>query len=150
MLVCASDVQSTLARILARKRAVQGLDGSRWMCCSSVRTERSVSRVCLTGGQCLSTVAALWTFCSHHGKGCNSMERVLMGDKYRHRNKLRNFKSLMFSWLSEFYSIAADRSASIDFGFADPMYAVNWKDHSGHSLCSPVNIGASPIVRVST
>ena len=34
--------------------------------------------------------------------------------------------------------------------FADPMYAVNWNDHSGQSLCSPVNVGAMPIVRVST
>ena len=25
-------------------------------------------------------------------------------------------------------------------GFADPMYAVNWNDHSDQSLCSPVNV----------
>ena len=46
--------------------------------------------------------------------------------------------------------IEAQHSASIDLGFADPMYAVKWNDHSGQSLCSPVNIGALPIVRVST
>ena len=47
-------------------------------------------------------------------------------------------------------SIAAQRSASIDLGFADPMYSVNWNDHSDQSLCSPRNVGALPIVRVST
>ena len=30
------------------------------------------------------------------------------------------------------------------------MYAVNRNDHSGQSLCSPVNVGTLPIVRVST
>ena len=40
--------------------------------------------------------------------------------------------------------------SSIDMGFADPMYAVNCDDHSGQSLCSPENVGALPIVRVST
>ena len=47
-------------------------------------------------------------------------------------------------------SIAAHRSASTDLGFADPMYALDLNDHSGRSLCSTVNVGALPIVRVST
>ena len=46
-----------------------------------------------------------------------------------------------------FSSIAAHRSASIDFELAD---AANWKVHSSQSLSSPVNIGALPIVGVST
>ena len=46
--------------------------------------------------------------------------------------------------------IGAQRNASIVLGLADHMYAVIWHDHSGQSLCSPVNIGAMPIVRVST
>ena len=50
-------------------------------------------------------------------------------------------------WVS---SIAAQRGASIDLGFAHPMCAVHWKDQSGQSLCSPENVGALPIVRVST
>ena len=49
-----------------------------------------------------------------------------------------------------FSSIAAQRSASTDLGFADPIYAVNWNDHSGQSLFSPMNVGALPIVRMST
>ena len=47
-------------------------------------------------------------------------------------------------------SIAAQRSASTDLGFADPRYAVKRNDHSGQSLCSPVNVGALPMVLVST
>ena len=47
-------------------------------------------------------------------------------------------------------SIAAQRSASTDLGFADTRYAVKWNDHSGQSLCSPVNVGALPMVLVST
>ena len=50
----------------------------------------------LTCGQFLSTVAAFWTLLSSR-KGFDSMERVVMGDKYRYRkdmNKLRHFRSV--------------------------------------------------------
>ena len=41
-------------------------------------------------------------------------------------------------------------NASVDLGFADPMYATTWNDHSRQSLCTPVNVGAVPKVLVST
>ena len=34
--------------------------------------------------------------------------------------------------------------------FAEPMYAVNWKLQSCQSLCSPLKLGALPMLRVST
>ena len=49
-----------------------------------------------------------------------------------------------------FSYIAAQRKASMNLGLASPTYAVNCKDHSGQSLCSPVNADALLIVRVST
>ena len=51
---------------------------------------------------------------------------------------------------SGFSYIAAQRKASMNLGLASPTYAVNCKDHSGQSLCSPVNADALLIVRVST
>ena len=64
----------------------------------------------------------------------------------------REAQSLVFPlpqpcwWISR---IAAPRNASIDVGFADPMYAVSWNDPSGRSLGVLVG-GALPIARVCT
>ena len=64
-----------------------------------------MSPVFLTDGQFLSTVAAFWTLLPSR-KGCNSMERAVMGDLYRYRNdtnRLGNFQVVDVSWLSEFF-----------------------------------------------
>ena len=49
---------------------------------------------------------------------------------------------LIAATVSWFSCIAAQRSASVDLGFAGPMCVVNWNVHSDQSLCSLVNAGA--------